>query len=102
MVSLIEYESSFEQKMMLVATAYHPRFKTHFSDEEYKDLAKRYLLEEVQKVTVLPAAHAQPRESKGDFFAKWPRRIDTAEQELNRFLADESEDLESIHAYHRV
>ncbi|QQP52084.1 Uncharacterized protein FKW44_004100, partial [Caligus rogercresseyi] len=39
---------------------------------------------------------------KGNFFAKRPKKTDSAKQEVDRFLTDESEAMESIIAYKRI
>ncbi len=97
------FSQCFEDRRMLVATAYHPLFKIHDLEGATKELAHKYLVEEAEKIE--GPTSSQPADvgnSRIGFFGKRPRKIDSAEQEVARFLADQCEDVESVLLYRRL
>ncbi|QQP35817.1 Uncharacterized protein FKW44_020724 [Caligus rogercresseyi] len=93
----------FEMREMLVASACLPQFKVTFLNEEIQQRAKRFLLEETSSFDdQLSSQLSQDVEQECNFFSKRRKKVDTAKQEVERYLADDSEGLDMILAYRRV
>lgn len=107
------FDIYFTRREFLVATAYLPGFKvdgSHFTEEEQEN-AKRFLIEEVQEVgdsnnsqlsQEARTSSSGSQSAMASFFAKRPKKADSATQEVNRFLMDDSEAMESLLPYRRV
>eukprot|EP00096_Caligus_rogercresseyi_P007107 TRINITY_DN2458_c0_g1_i1.p1 TRINITY_DN2458_c0_g1~~TRINITY_DN2458_c0_g1_i1.p1 ORF type:complete len:184 (-),score=0.82 TRINITY_DN2458_c0_g1_i1:205-756(-) len=93
----------FEMREMLVASACLPQFKVTFLNEEIQQRAKRFLLEETSSFDdQLSSQLSQDVEQECNFFSKRRKKVDTAKQEVERYLADDSEGLDMILGYRRV
>lgn len=94
------FDACFESREMLLASAYLPGFKTDFLSDSNKAKATRVLLEEAAAVQVMQAPTQVS--SREGFFGKRERKTDSAETEVKRFLADESDDITTVLAYKRI
>ncbi len=101
------FGSYFERREMLVAAAYLPEFKVSFLEEDQQGIAKNYFIEEVEALedgqNCQVSQESASVNEKGFYPArKRPRKTNTARQEVELFLIDESEEMESINNYSRI
>ncbi len=98
------FGSYFEKREMLIASAYLPQFKIGFLPEDQQEQAKQYLLEEANSFEDTHSSRLSQdgQKENNSFFAKKPKTVDTAKQEVDRYLADGSENLEMLFAFRRV
>ncbi|QQP55443.1 Uncharacterized protein FKW44_008625, partial [Caligus rogercresseyi] len=87
---------------MLVDSAYLPQFKVTFRNEEIQQRAKRFILEETASFDDQLSSQLSQDVEQECIFSKRRKKVDTAKQEVERYLADDSEGLDMILAYRRV
>ena len=115
------FSSQLSDRQAITAAIYVPRFKLRWLanidyDDNYEEMAKKYLEDEMEQVT-LPRpqptqTHEPPTsqqedvavgiEDDEDFFTDIPDGTDTAAMEMERYLSSANSKLESLHEYPRV
>ena len=96
------FNAYFEHREMLVAAAYLPECKVDFLEEEQRELAKQFLIQAAIEETPEVTVSQEERPTKTGPFAKRPHKLDTAEMEVTRYLADESDDIKSVLQFKRI
>jgi len=99
------FASQFEDEHMIVAAVYVPKFKLDWMEsQEEKNKARELLLKVMNEVAGdNQAKDEQEEEDPDDFFSSaLTRRRDTCQEELSRYLADNSCSLKSMLAYKHV
>ncbi|XP_060616294.2 uncharacterized protein [Anolis sagrei] len=106
----------WEDKKLLLAACLHPRFKVDWLESAQSTQANRYMMEALLKAEIRSTVGKESNTSsekdqegddlEDDFFNIQPRgrksAVDTADEEVLRYLKSSSRDVSCLHAFPRV